>query len=189
MKKITVFCGSNAGNNEAYISATDQLARVLVEQEISLVYGGGNVGLMGRLADGVLRRGGEVIGVIPEKLVSKEVAHKGLSVLHIVKTMHERKALMAELCDGFIALPGGIGTLEEIIEVFTWAQLGYHSKPCGLLNVAGYYDKLLEFMQVMVDNKFLKAEHKDLLIVEKKPSLMIQHMQETVVEYVDKWIK
>jgi uncharacterized protein (TIGR00730 family) len=189
MRKITVFCGPSAGNNEAYIQATDHLVKVLVEQEISLVYGGDNVGLMGRLVNGVLRRGGEVIGVIPEESVSKALVRKGVSVLHIVNTMQERNVLMAELCDGFIALPCGLGTLDEIIEVFSWTQPGNHNKPFGLLNIAGYYDKLLKFMQAMVYNKFLKAEQKDLLIVEKNPLLMVRQMQETAVEYVDKWLK
>ncbi|QHT67926.1 TIGR00730 family Rossman fold protein [Rhodocytophaga rosea] len=184
MKKITVFCGSNAGNIEAYIKVTDQLARVLVEQGISLIYGAGKVGLMGRLADGVLRRGGEVIGVIPEKLVRKEGVHKGISVLHIVKTMHERNALMAELCDGFIALPGG--KIEEIIELFTWSQAGDHNKACGLLNIDGYYDKRLAFMQVMTDDKFPKAKSEDMLIIEKNPVVMIQQMQEMELEHVVK---
>ena len=145
-RKICVFTGSRHGASTAYADAAEQLARDLVERGFGLVYGGGNVGLMNVIADAVLELGGHVTGVIPNALVSKEVAHRGLSELRVVNSMHERKALMAELSDGFIALPGGIGTMEEFFEVLSWAQLGIHNKPCGLLNVSGYYDPLIQFL-------------------------------------------
>lgn len=176
MKRITVFCGSNYGTNPAYAKAAEQLAQGMVANNIGLVYGGGNIGLMGHIADEVLRLGGEVIGVIPRKLQEREVAHTGLTQLHVVETMHERKALMANLCDGFIAMPGGIGTLEEIIEVFTWLQLEYHHKPCALLNVDGYYNKLDEFLQHMVEHKFLAENTRQSMIVESSPDKLLALM-------------
>lgn len=176
MKRITVFCGSNYGNNPAFAQAAEQLAQLMVANNIGLVYGGGNIGLMGHIADEVLRLGGEVIGVIPRKLQEREVAHSGLTQLHVVETMHERKALMANLCDGFIAMPGGIGTLEEIIEVFTWLQLDYHQKPCALLNVEGYYDKLDAFLKYMVSSNFLSEKTRQSMIVEENPELVLKKM-------------
>lgn len=176
MKRITVFCGSNYGNNPAYAKAAEELAQLMVAQHIGLVYGGGNIGLMGHIADEVLRLGGEVIGVIPRKLQEREVAHSGLTELHVVETMHERKALMANLCDGFIAMPGGIGTLEEIIEVFTWLQLDYHQKPCALLNVEGYYNKLDDFLKYMVASNFLLESTRQSMIVEESPEKLLNLM-------------
>lgn len=188
MKRLTVFCGSSPGNDPSYLHECEKLAALLVSKGIELVYGGGNVGLMGHIADSVLSGGGKVIGVIPERLVAKEVAHPGLTELIVVKSMHERKAKMAELSDGFIALPGGIGTLEEIMEVFTWTQLGYHSKPCGLLNVNGFYDQLNAFLENMVNSKFLKKEHKAMLLVSNDAGEMIRQMESGRIDYYDKWI-
>ena len=147
IKRICVYCGSSPGKNPAYSLAADTLARELCRREIGLVYGGAEVGVMGAIANAVLTAGGEAIGVIPKSLAVKEVAHDSLSELHVVASMHERKAMMAELADGFIALPGGWGTLEEIFEMLTWAQLGFHDKPCGLLNIDGYYDGLIDFLE------------------------------------------
>lgn len=184
---ICVFCGSSKGNKTVYQNAAIKLAELLVEKNITLVYGGGDVGLMGILADAVLAGGGKAIGVIPKALAEKEVAHQGLTELHVVSSMHERKAMMAELSDGFIAMPGGIGTLEEIIEVFTWTQLGIHSKPCGLLNVNGYYNQLFDFLQHMVDQEFLKPFHLSMMVMENEPDKLLQAMKNANVEYIDKW--
>ena len=172
-RKICVFTGSRHGASSAYADAAEQLARDLVERGFGLVYGGGNVGLMNVIADAVLALGGHVTGVIPNELVSKEVAHRGLSELRVVKSMHERKALMAELSDGFIALPGGIGTMEEFFEVLSWAQLGIHNKPCGLLNASGYYDHLIQFLDHAVSEDFVKPKHRALLIVEHDPTILL----------------
>ena len=177
MKRIAVFCGSSYGNSPAYAKAAEELAALMVQNNIGLVYGGGNIGLMGHIADEVLRLGGEAIGVIPKKLMEREVGHLGLTQLHIVETMHERKALMANLCDGFIAMPGGIGTLEEIIEVFTWLQLEYHHKPCALLNVDGYYDRLNEFLDFMISSSFLSSGTKDKMLVDATPAGLLAQME------------
>lgn len=176
MKRITVFCGSNYGTKSEYAQAAEQLAQLMVANKIGLVYGGGNIGLMGHIADEVLKLGGEAIGVIPKKLQEREVAHLNLTKLHVVETMHERKAMMANLCDGFIAMPGGIGTLEEIIEVFTWLQLEYHHKPCALLNVDGYYDKLDDFLKHMVHSNFLSDDTRQKLIIESNPKRLLELM-------------
>ncbi len=165
MKRIAVFCGSNTGIDPDYILACDTLSAWMLKHDMELVYGGGQVGLMGAIADRVLKGGGKVIGVIPEKLAKKEIAHQGLTELIVVNTMHERKAKMAELADAFLALPGGIGTLEEITEVFTWALLGYHHKPCALLNTNGFYDPLNGFLNTMVAQGFLKQASKDYLLI------------------------
>ena len=166
---ICVFTGSRHGTHPEYAEAARQLGRELVERNYGLVYGGGNVGLMKIIADTVLELGGHVTGVIPDSLVSKEVAHRGLSDLRIVQSMHERKAMMAALSDGFVALPGGIGTMEEFFEVLSWAQLGIHCKPCGLLNTDGYYDRLIEFLDHAVEHDFLKPKHRSLLILANEP--------------------
>ncbi len=158
MKFLCVYCGSSDGTSPIYASTARQLAKDMVSDNISLVYGGGNVGLMGIIADEVLRLGGEVTGVIPKALLDKECGHLGLTRLHIVKDMHERKAMMAQLSDGFIAMPGGIGTLEELFETLTWSQLGFHDKPVGLLNVDGFYDGLIKFIAHLVTQGFLKSE-------------------------------
>ena len=177
-RKICVFTGSRHGASSAYADAAEQLARDLVERGFGLVYGGGNVGLMNVIADAVLELGGHVTGVIPNALVSREVAHRGLSELRVVSSMHERKALMAELSDGFIALPGGIGTMEEFFEVLSWAQLGIHNKPCGLLNVSGYYDPLIEFLDHAVSQDFVKPKHRALLLVESEPAILLDRFDE-----------
>ena len=161
---ICVYCGASAGTLPAYAEAARALARNLVEQRIALVYGGGKVGLMGIIADEVMRLGGDVTGVIPTALLDKEVGHTGLTRLHVVKDMHERKAMMAHLADGFIALPGGIGTLEELFEVMTWSQLGFHDKPIGLLNTLGFYDGLIGFLDHVATHGFLRGSHQKLLM-------------------------
>ena len=178
--RICVFTGSSPGARSEYADAARQFGRLLVERGYGLVYGGGNVGLMSVVADAVLERRGEVIGVIPELLVDKELAHRGLSDLRIVKSMHERKAVMAELSDGFIGLPGGIGTMEEFFEVLSWAQLSLHDKPCGLLNVSGYYQHLIRFLDHTVDQGFLKPKHRALLVVEKDPHRLLDHFEEFI---------
>jgi uncharacterized protein (TIGR00730 family) len=177
MRSICVYCGSAAGNSPAFHLAATTLAHHLVSKNLELVYGGGNVGLMKVIADEVLKLGGHVTGVIPKALMEREVGHSSLNKLHVVSNMHERKALMAELSDGFIALPGGIGTMEELFEMFTWLQLGFHQKPLGLLNVDGFYDHLLQFLEHAVSSGFLKPEHNTLLIKENDPSLLINRMQ------------
>jgi uncharacterized protein (TIGR00730 family) len=189
MKNIAVFCGSNFGNDPLYLDQTNQLADLLVSKNINVIYGGGAVGLMGALANRVLEQGGNVTGVIPERLSGAEIAHNGLTKLHVVATMHERKALMAELSDGFIALPGGIGTLEEIIEVFTWTQLGFHQKPCGLLNIGGFYDKLFGFLIEMQTQGFLSSYHLNSFIIESEVETLFSKLSEQKIEYQPKWIK
>ena len=164
-KRIAIFCGSSMGVDPIYKACAQEVGRKLVAHKLDLVYGGGSVGLMGVVADEVLSLKGQVTGVITEKLHAWEVGHAGLTQLHIVNTMHERKALMAQLSDGFIALPGGIGTLEEITEVYTWLQLGYHQKPCGFLNVAGYYDAFIALLDQMVIQGFLDAKSRNLIII------------------------
>lgn len=170
LKTICVYCGSSTGKHAVYRYAARQLAEDLVSREIGLVYGGASIGIMGAIADQVLALGGRVTGVIPQALSHQEVVHPNLTELHITRTMHERKMLMAELADGFIALPGGIGTLEELFEIWTWAQLGFHNKPIGLLNVAGYYDDLLKFLTHMHQEQFFKSRHRELLLVENSSS-------------------
>lgn len=177
MKRVCVFCGSSPGSNPDYARAARSLGTLLGEMGIGLVYGGASVGLMGALADAVLARGGDVIGVIPNHLVSKEVAHQGLSDLRVVASMHERKALMAELSDGFIALPGGLGTFEEFCEILTWAQLGLHHKPTGLLNVLGYYDLLLALLDQGVREQFVRPHHRELVLSAADPTELLQQMR------------
>ena len=189
MKSICVFCGSNSGTNPIYLETAKRLGEVLAKANLGLVYGGANVGLMGALADAVLAVGGSVIGVIPQSLRGKEIDHKGLTEMHVVNTMHERKALMADLSDGFIALPGGAGTLEEFFEVWTWGQLGYHAKPFGLLNVAGYYDDLVKFMRHTVAEQFIKQDHVDMVMVENDPATLLQRFANYVPVVKPKWIK
>jgi hypoxanthine phosphoribosyltransferase len=176
MRRVCVFCGSSPGSRAAYGEATVELARVLVSEGLELVYGGAHVGLMGTLADTVLAEGGEAIGVIPRALVEKEIAHDGLSDLRVVGSMHERKALMADLSDAFVALPGGLGTLEELLEIYTWAQLGLHQKPCALLDVDGYYAGIAAFLSHAVEERFLREEHRAMLIVEREPRTLIDRL-------------
>jgi hypothetical protein len=175
--RICVFTGSRHGARSEYAEAAKRLGCELVARNYGLVYGGGNVGLMTVIADTVLELNGHVTGVIPDSLVSKEVAHGGLSELKIVNSMHERKALMAELSDGFIAMPGGIGTMEEFFEVLSWAQLGIHEKPCGLLNVCGYYDPLIQFLDHAVGEDFIKPKHRALLVVESEPAKLLDRFE------------
>ncbi len=174
IKKLCVYCGASAGSDYRYTEAAQQLAALFLNSDIGLVYGGGKVGLMGILADAVLGNGGEVIGVMPECLVEKEIAHSGITKLHIVASMHERKLLISDLADGFILLPGGSGSLDEFFEIVTWAQLGFHAKPCGILNVANYYDDLLKFLDNAVNKNFMKPIFRDMIIVENKPNDLLQ---------------
>jgi uncharacterized protein (TIGR00730 family) len=186
--RLCVFCGSNSGTNSVYRDAAVAMGRLLAERGIELVYGGGNVGLMGVLADSVLEANGRVIGVIPKSLMAKEVGHQGLTELRIVKSMHERKALMADLSDGFIAMPGGFGTFEEFCEVVTWSQLGIHAKPCGLLNVDGYYDPLLALFDRAVREGFLREENRHLVLEDRDSARLLEKMTQFRVQAVDKWI-
>ena len=188
MKRICVFCGSSTGARPSYARTAVKLGKILAKRQIGLVYGGGNVGLMGLIADSVLEHGGDVIGVIPRFLVHKEVAHQHLKDLRIVESMHERKALMADLSDGFIALPGGYGTLEEFCEIVTWAQLQLHPKPCGLLNVEGFYDKLLEFLDHAVAEQFLKASNRKLIRCSADPGELLDMILSAPVAAEEKWI-
>jgi uncharacterized protein (TIGR00730 family) len=175
--RICVFTGSRHGARSEYAEAAKRLGRELAARNYGLVYGGGNVGLMTVIADTMLELKGHVTGVIPDSLVSREVAHLGLSDLRIVNSMHERKALMAELSDGFIAMPGGIGTMEEFFEVLSWAQLGIHEKPCGLLNVCGYYDPLIQFLDHAVGEDFIKPKHRALLVVDSEPAKLLDRFE------------
>ena len=188
MQRVCVFLGSSPGKDAAYKQAAIDLAEALVEKKLTLVYGGSDIGLMGILADAVLDCGGQVVGVIPEWFVSREVSHDNLTQIHIVQSMHERKAKMAGLSDGFIAMPGGLGTFEELFEVWTWAQLGFHDKPCGLLNVAGYYDSLLDFLDRAVEQGFVRSEHRHMMAVEARPGILLQRLMHYQSEQVDKWI-
>ena len=188
MKNITVFCGSNTGFRTEYAEAAKDLARLLVEKNIRLVYGGGNVGLMGIIADEVMRAGGEVTGIIPESLDKKEVGHHGITELRIVGSMHERKALMAELADGFIAMPGGIGTFEEFFEILTWAQLGFHKKPCAVLNVEGYYDGLLALCDNAVTEGFVHPQHRQLILEDSDPASLLEKMENFQPKTLGKWL-
>jgi uncharacterized protein (TIGR00730 family) len=177
MKSLCVYCGSSFGHDAIYAETARALAQQMVAADIALVYGGGKVGLMGVIADEVLRLGGEAIGVIPQALMEKEVGHRNLTHLHIVKDMHERKAMMEQLADGFIALPGGIGTLEELFEILTWSQLGFHSKPVGVLNVNGFYDGLLAFLRQLVAQGFVKPEQAALLLHENEANALLHRLQ------------
>lgn len=188
MKRVCVYCGSSPGKNPAYAEAAKLCGQILAQRGLELVYGGGNVGLMNLVADGVLANGGRVIGIIPKFMASRELAHHGVTELITVHSMHERKLKMAEMADAFIALPGGIGTLEEIIETFTWLQLDLHSKPVGLLNVAHFYDPLLSFLQHMRDERFLKPEQFDLLLVDDSPARLLDRMAAFKHTAVGKWI-
>jgi uncharacterized protein (TIGR00730 family) len=188
MERICVFCGSSPGARPEYAATAAELGRELVERGIGLVYGGAHVGLMGTIADSVLGAGGEAIGVIPRSLVDKEIAHTTVSDLRVVGSMHERKALMVELSDGFVTLPGGSGTLDELFEAFTWAQLGIHRKPIGLLDVCAYWTPLLAFLDHAVEQRFLRADHRDTLLVEREPRALLDRLQSYEPRTVDKWI-
>ena len=188
MKRLCVFCGSSAGSDPAFAEATRALGRALAAAGIGLVYGGGRAGLMGMVADAALAAGGEVIGVIPQALVDKELAHRGCTELHVVPSMHARKAMMADLADGFVALPGGIGTLEELFEVWTWAQLGDHAKPVAVLNVAGFYDTLVAFIDEIEAKGFLRHKHGDMLLVGDDPATLIATMRDYAPPETTQWI-
>ena len=188
IRRVCVFCGSNTGNDPAFVEAAQSLGRLFAREGIALVYGGGSVGLMGQLADAVLEAGGEVIGVIPHALWAREVGHRGLTDLRIVDTMHERKATMAELADAFIALPGGLGTLEEIFEVWTWAQLGLHQKPLGFLDVNGFYAPLMEFLDRAVRARFVKEQHRAIAMVAGDAEGLLRRFDAWQPPRVEKWI-
>lgn len=188
MHRICVFCGSNPGKGDAYLAAARSLGGVLAGRGISLVYGGAKVGMMGALADAALEAGGQVIGVMPEGLIRREVAHRGLTKLHEVGSMHERKAMMADLADGFIAMPGGYGTLDEFCEILTWAQLGLHEKPCGLLNIDGYFNHLLTFLDHAVSQSLLRSAHRDVILVEQQPDALLARMEAYRPVHLEKWI-
>lgn len=188
IKKICVYCGSSPGKNPAYSQAAVKLAQALCERNIGLVYGGAAVGVMGTIANAVLAAGGEAVGVIPKALALKEVAHDSLSELHVVASMHERKAMMADLADGFIALPGGWGTLEEIFEILTWAQLGFHDKPCGLLNIEGYYDGLIGFLENSFDQQFVNELCRPMLMKAREPQTLLDKFATYRAPKVRKWM-
>jgi uncharacterized protein (TIGR00730 family) len=189
VRRLCVYAGSNPGSSPAYADAARALAALLAERGIGLVYGGGHVGLMGVLADTALAAGGEVIGVMPQRLVDREIAHRGLTDLRVVGSMHERKALMAELSDAFVAVPGGIGTLEELIEVYTWSQLGLHTKACGVLNVRGYYDHLAAFLDHAVEEAFLRPQHRAVLSVADEPAELLDRLAAYEPPVVGKWLE
>jgi hypothetical protein len=188
MKRVCVFCGSNKGARAEYVSAAKAMGQALVKRNIGLVYGGGNVGLMGVIADAMLAEGGEVIGVIPQALVAREVAHQNLTEQRIVGTMHERKALMAELSDAFIAMPGGMGTFDEFCEILTWAQLGIHQKPCGVLNVENYFTPLLTMFEHAMNEGFLRAEHRALVLEASAPEQLLEALAKYQPQFAEKWL-
>jgi len=188
INSLCIYCGSSQGRSGIYASSAILLAEALVSRNIRMIYGGAGIGIMGILADHVLKLGGQAIGVIPKALAHKEVAHQHLTELHITHSMHERKMLMAELADGFIALPGGLGTLEELFEIWTWAQLGIHDKPCGLLNVEGYYDSLIKFLGHVLAEQFVKRHHHAMLIVEETPDLLLERFFNYQPPDVKPWI-
>ena len=188
MKSICVYLGSNPGHRPEYAEAARALAREIVRRDLTLVYGGAKVGLMGILGDAAKEAGGRVVGILPKALMQRELAHEGLDDLHIVASMHERKALMEQLSDGFIAIPGGIGTLEEIFEVWTWGQLGDHEKPIGFLNVGGFYDALMEFLDVQRDEGFVKPAMRDMALVDTDPAALLDRFERYQPPTVAKWI-
>ena len=186
--QVCVFCGSSRGRNPAYAAAASSLGQLLAEHDVTLVFGGGRIGLMGVLADATLSAGGEVVGVIPKAIEDREVAHRQLTTLHIVGSMHERKALMADLAEAFIALPGGFGTLDELCEILTWAQLGMHRKPIGLLNIDGYFDSLLAFFDRSAADQFVHPAHRRLLVEGTEPRTILQELSRHEAEDAEKWL-
>jgi uncharacterized protein (TIGR00730 family) len=188
MKRVCVFCGSSAGRDPRYAEMAGRLGSTLARRGIGLVYGGGSIGLMGAVADAALAAGGEVVGVIPKALQLRELAHGKLTTLHVVASMHERKAKMAELAHAFVALPGGMGTLEELAEILTWAQLGLHARPCGLLDVAGYYRPLIAFFDQAVAEGFLRPEHRQLFLVAEDPDALLDRFLAWKAPPVERWI-
>ncbi len=189
MRRICVYCGSNTGNRPDYADAARDLADVLVRHDLELVYGGASKGIMGIIADEVLELGGKVHGVIPKMLLEKEIAHESLTQMHVVTSMHERKTMMAALSDGFIALPGGFGTLEELIEIITWAQLRFHDKPCGILNVLGYFDHLLSFLDNARNEGFLRAENRRMVLTDDDAAGLVRQFERYTAPHVDKWFE
>jgi len=188
MRRVCVFCGSSVGRQPAYVEAAQAMGALLAKRGIGLVYGGGNVGLMGVIADAVLERGGEVIGVIPQALANREIAHTGVTALHIVDSMHTRKAMMAELSDAFVAMPGGVGTFEEFFEAVTWTQLGLQRKPCGLLNVNAFYSPLSAFIDQAVTEGFIKPVHRAAIVVDSDPGRLLDTLATIRLPDVPKWI-
>jgi uncharacterized protein (TIGR00730 family) len=186
MKRVCVYCGSSSGKAPNYVDMARSLGKALVGQNLELVYGGADVGLMGELADAILAAGGKVIGVIPEAFAHR-VSHHGLTELHIAASMHERKKMMFDLSDAFIALPGGLGTIEELMELLTWAQLGFHRKPCGLLNVLGYFDRLLSFLNHATSEGFMRPEHKEMILVSEDPAILLERLRSYHPDVIDKW--
>jgi uncharacterized protein (TIGR00730 family) len=189
MKRVCVFCGSSIGNKREYVEYAEALGGLLASKKIGLVYGGGNVGLMGVIADAAIAAGGEVIGVIPQSLKDREIAHTGVRDLRIVDSMHTRKAMMAELSDAFIAMPGGVGTFEEIFEAITWTQLGVHRKPCGFLNAGGFYTPLIAFIDQAVSEGFIKPVHRSMLVVDDNPERLLETLANITLPDVPKWIR
>jgi uncharacterized protein (TIGR00730 family) len=189
MRRVCVYAGSNFGTDPAYAEGARALATTLAQRGIGLVYGGGNVGLMGVLADTAMAAGGEVIGVMPRALIEREIGHRGITELRMVESMHERKSLMADLSDAFVAVPGGIGTLEELIEVYTWTQLGFHRKACGVLNVNGYYDALAAFLDHAVGEGFLSHEHRGVLTVASDPAELLDRLAAFEPPTTGKWLE
>ena len=188
MNNICVFCGSNSGSAPIYTQAAQELGALLVERQIQLIYGGGNVGLMGIIANHMLSLGGKVVGVIPGFLDAKEVGHKELTKMIVVNTMHERKQVMADMANGFIAMPGGFGTLDELCEILTWSQLGLHACPIGLLNVAGYFDPLINMFDHMTTQRFLNPKNREIVLVDHNPAKLLQKMEEYEAPDVEKWL-
>ncbi len=188
MQRLCVFCGSRVGTNGLYQEAAAELGRLLVQRGYGLVYGGGHVGLMGVLADAVLQNGGEVIGVIPKTMVVRELAHTGITHMHVVPNMHARKARMAELADAFIAMPGGYGTFEELFEIITWAQLGIHQKPIGLLNVAGYFDALMACVEHAIAEGFIIPEYRQLTVIADRPAALLDALPQHIPLRVRPWL-
>ena len=188
IQAICVFCGANYGKRPSYRESARRVGEILAKRGITLVYGGGNVGLMGALADACLEKGGRVVGVIPRALKEKEIAHKDLSEMHVVGSMHERKAMMADLADAFLTLPGGFGTWDEFCEALTWSQLGLQKKACAFLNVEGYYDALLAMTQRASEDGFIRPEHRELLLVDTDPERIVERLQDYEVPYVPKWV-
>lgn len=188
MKRICVFCGSSSGTDPVYLNAAEKLGEFLAKKGVGLVYGGGRVGLMGKIADTVMASGGEVVGVIPAALDEKEIAHRGITELRVVDSMHERKAMMADLADGFIAMPGGFGTFEEFCEIVTWAQLGIHKKPCALLNVNGFYDQMITMFDHSTQQGFIRDEHRALVLVDTKIDTLFEKMTSYIPPAIPKWM-
>ena len=189
MNKICIFCGANFNGDTLLIEAIEQLAEVMVNQNITLIYGGGKVGIMGLVADAILNKGGKAEGVIPQFLMDKEIAHTGLTKLHVTASMHDRKQLMSDLCDGFITLPGGLGTMEEFFEVLTWLQLGLHNKPVAILNTNGYYDMLLLQLDVMVEQQFLKPMNRELVLSSTDPIELVDMMSKFNIQMDENWFR